>query len=104
MADNGLLTKEGGSDTLSSDGKRPCGGLNRRARLHVGERARKNRELRDPRRGSGRSRGSGRASLGALQHPGFVTTFSSADIGAKKYTPGMATGNIAGYRGPCRAR
>jgi len=29
MADNGLLTKEGGSDTLSSDGKRPCGGLNR---------------------------------------------------------------------------
>ena len=101
MADNGLLTKEGGSDTLSSDGKRPCGGLNRAPGFTWANAPAKTASFaileEDP---------DGRVGLG-VHHwvhyniPASVTTFSSADIGAKKYTPGMATGNIAGYRGPC---
>jgi Raf kinase inhibitor-like YbhB/YbcL family protein len=101
MADNALLTKEGGSDTMSSDGKRACGGLNRAPGFTWINPPAKTQSYaileEDP---------DGRGGLG-VHHwvhyniPASVTAFSSADIAAKKYTPGMATGNIAGYRGPC---
>jgi Raf kinase inhibitor-like YbhB/YbcL family protein len=101
MADNQMLTKEGGSNTMSSDGVRPCGGLNKAPGFTWANPPAKTVSYaileEDP---------DGRAGLG-VHHwvhyniPVSATSFNTADIAANKYTPGKATGDILGYRGPC---
>jgi Raf kinase inhibitor-like YbhB/YbcL family protein len=101
MPDNGMLPKEGASNTMSSDGKRPCGGLNRAPGFSWANPPPNTVSYaileEDP---------DGRAGLG-VHHwvlyniPVSATGVNTAEVAAGKFTPGMATGNIAGYRGPC---
>jgi Raf kinase inhibitor-like YbhB/YbcL family protein len=101
LADDGMLTKDMAYDKTSSDGGRPCGGVNRAPGFTWMNAPANTQSFAilevDP---------DGRTGLG-VNHwvlyniPGTIASISTADIAAAKYTPGRGTGDLVGYRGPC---
>jgi Raf kinase inhibitor-like YbhB/YbcL family protein len=99
--DNALFTADMGYDKMSSDGVHSCGGVNKApgfswTNVPAGTQSFAILEV-DP-DGAG---GMGVNHWVIYNIPGPVTTISTADIAANKYTPGRGTGDLVGYRGPC---
>jgi hypothetical protein len=101
LPDNALLPKDMGYDKMSSDGVHPCGGVNRAPGLtwtNVPAGAQSFAILEVDPDGAG---GQGVNHWVIYNIPGNVTSISTGDVAAAKYTPGRGTGDLVGYRGPC---
>jgi Raf kinase inhibitor-like YbhB/YbcL family protein len=101
FADNALLPKDMGYDKMSSDGVHACGGVNRAPGFswtNVPANTQSFAILEVDPDGAG---GAGVNHWVIYNIPGTVTSISTADIAAGKYTPGRGTGDLVGYRGPC---
>ena len=99
-ADNSLLPAEMAFDKNDAGGK-PCGGVNKGPGWTWSGASEKTVSyallLVDP----GGAGGAGVNHWVLYNIPASVTSISTADIAAAKYTPGKGTGDLVGYRGPC---